>query len=1461
HTQTNHHQADGNAPGGQSHNDGQDCRGCHTHDTGFAPSGGGIPAPHDVQDCNTCHTAEPDYATPVTNTACQSCHDSSAPGSNGVGWGDCRTETGTTTILSGTTTRNLSLTTPLADTTKAFLLVDSAGPQSTQDGRDHMVSGYISGANTLTFEREGTSGQAEVSYSLVECLYTEFSVQRGEITLANGVDLNTDTITTIDPARSIVIVNARTNVAADEQYQAHVIGQLVDATTVEVKRAATATSADTFVRYEVVEFGDEAGVTIQKAEFAFNGSSSIQSTLATPVNMDSTWLYFTYWSDDDGPQQTAISGQLTAINKVDFYRYESMAYDNRIRYFVVEFPNNQVTVQRGSSSYLGGASTAVTHDIAISPVSDPDKTFSFVTNTTADKGDGATVAATGTFIEAENYSSIISGTGTLTEVTLGGELNGGTSLQTTNSIAGDCDSVTGGGRAGREYLVNFPTAGTYNIWMRAHAFGNSSNTMFLGFFSGSEPADGCIAAFEVTVYNTWTWTKSMAKNSGPGGNNPAAAQFTVSTPGTYPIRIWARENLNAIDGIFVDTVGNTPSDINHGIEVDPTQGTSVPFPRNRWTEVLTSPSNLQMANWRGDSAGADADFEWQVMEFTGTIGGGGGSDLKVETHFSTTYTDPSTGSLLDVQCVECHNPMSSQSNLKFIRSNIRSRSVVFTAYTGTNSFADGDATNDGICEVCHTATNYHRNDGSEPVQSHNNGMDCRNCHNHLDGMTPNVIAPAPHDVISTTDCTYCHVDNINYGIKIPDSKCEQCHSPGGSLKGSYPTAPDVLTHSDANVPGSLYSYTNDCVDCHDVMWAQTNLAFIRPTLAGSQVPGSPIIFTSYAGTDSFADGPPYDENVCNTCHSQTEHHQSDGTAPGGQSHNDGLDCAGCHPHGEAFAPSTSNCVFCHNQSPPFSSSDPNRRQIVEFLPGDGNGDFTRTSHHVRTAVSSQEIVTKEECKVCHDQSLHETFGDGESVLLTNQDTGAAITYDGTGKSLETFCISCHDADGSIINGAQPFISAGDTNSPIDIGWTPDVVSHSIAGTNQACFNCHGDESGNNSGHGSDNPYIHKYTFVPGQSHLFCYNCHDGSVSNKDVLASFDLPFSHRTGTEECKACHDQHNAEPGLHTPGSENLADMIGGVNKGMGFSYQYEICFICHNTPIAKTDLRSENDMDTAFEGGGVYATYWSTIPDVESQFATSQLAYHPLFAAGRNQPANNLNSEWSTSAYRKDDAAPGGPFDGLDNNFVDGFTSNSLVTCSDCHGNGTVNGARGIHGSDYAWINRRIINTTDVSVTTAGAGTIYPNTVIPDNQLEVASNFCVNCHRADVYGFGSNDFTPTNNNETFSRLSHLGGAARTACQATNIESRKGGYNKIGCANCHGGGEVAGIHGTSLGVGNTGSSEMGKRFMNGNSWNGHTLGDTSGDVSCYTGTAPAIGQSLSSCSQHGGGVNKTPNYYYQWQ
>ena len=81
-------------------------------------------------------------------------------------------------------------------------------------------------------------------------------------------------------------------------------------------------------------------------------------------------------------------------------------------------------------------------------------------------------------------------------------------------------------------------------------------------------------------------------------------------------------------------------------------------------------------------------------------------------------------------CTVCHDVRGETSNLKFILEVITTP-VIFTARTGDNSFADGDDTYDGVCEVCHTTTLHHRNDGSDGT-AHHDGEDCTTCHLHRD---------------------------------------------------------------------------------------------------------------------------------------------------------------------------------------------------------------------------------------------------------------------------------------------------------------------------------------------------------------------------------------------------------------------------------------------------------------------------------------------------------------------------------------------------------------------------------------------------------------------------------------------------------------------------------------------------------------------------------------------------------
>jgi hypothetical protein len=95
-------------------------------------------------------------------------------------------------------------------------------------------------------------------------------------------------------------------------------------------------------------------------------------------------------------------------------------------------------------------------------------------------------------------------------------------------------------------------------------------------------------------------------------------------------------------------------------------------------------------------------------------------------------------------CFVCHSAHENNNNQVDIRSNVRTpahsgRPVIFKRYTGANSFADGDTTYDGICEVCHMQTKYYRNNGSVSNVHTSDGQDhsrqnCIICHSHNNGF-------------------------------------------------------------------------------------------------------------------------------------------------------------------------------------------------------------------------------------------------------------------------------------------------------------------------------------------------------------------------------------------------------------------------------------------------------------------------------------------------------------------------------------------------------------------------------------------------------------------------------------------------------------------------------------------------------------------------------------------------------
>jgi len=130
-----------------------------------------------------------------------------------------------------------------------------------------------------------------------------------------------------------------------------------------------------------------------------------------------------------------------------------------------------------------------------------------------------------------------------------------------------------------------------------------------------------------------------------------------------------------------------------------------------------------------------SDYIYVTLDYPYLRASSEGNRLCSDCHAEATHKN--------ANCMECHQSHNS-GNLAGIRPTLRTTdrieaAVRFLTRTGANSFADGDGTHDGVCEVCHTTTTRYRRDGSA-FKNHTGGFDytgkdCVICHTHEGGFS------------------------------------------------------------------------------------------------------------------------------------------------------------------------------------------------------------------------------------------------------------------------------------------------------------------------------------------------------------------------------------------------------------------------------------------------------------------------------------------------------------------------------------------------------------------------------------------------------------------------------------------------------------------------------------------------------------------------------------------------------
>ena len=245
-------------------------------------------------------------------------------------------------------------------------------------------------------------------------------------------------------------------------------------------------------------------------------------------------------------------------------------------------------------------------------------------------------------------------------------------------------------------------------------------------------------------------------------------------------------------------------------------------------------------------------------------------------------------------CAVCHSfqdgTCSECGNIKGVRCSISipnppdpgdpERVVAFTSRP--EDFVHGDPSYDGVCEVCHTTTTYHRNNASGD-HTHYADQDCIPCHTH----SPNEFShggPAPGG------CDPCHG-----------------HDPGyGGATGGAGTFASHSTHTEDDTDDRK-GPNSACFDCHDT----------------SSYPDFADGATTLAAT-----------TVCNNCHSPG------GTYDGGAMAKANWGTGVYESDGESLKLSEGNelwCASCHDEDPSHSTS-----QLYEIVMDNTDATYVGT---------------------------------------------------------------------------------------------------------------------------------------------------------------------------------------------------------------------------------------------------------------------------------------------------------------------------------------------------------------------------------------------------------------------------------------------------------------------------------------------------------------------------------------
>jgi predicted CXXCH cytochrome family protein len=399
------------------------------------------------------------------------------------------------------------------------------------------------------------------------------------------------------------------------------------------------------------------------------------------------------------------------------------------------------------------------------------------------------------------------------------------------------------------------------------------------------------------------------------------------------------------------------------------------------------------------------------------------------------HRDADDGSqTFEMSCTKCHDPHDYQqnilgtNNLALVRATVStpnsgSKDVIFTArgsdapdHIGSlHSFADADTNYDGICEVCHTQTKFHSNNGlyeGNPVAAHNGGMFCVTCHPHDEGFRG-------------SGCGGCHGSSQDNG---GDSIVRR------AVAGEF----GLTSH---HVAGGTVQ-DEDCAVCHyeaiDGSYHENNLVDLRDPDDGTDATLISFAqFTRDTGSDTLESWVTDVQNLhCLHCH------DSDGAA------GTGVPVAG----GTALQPFTSNLRNAPNV---FDQLDTAANSTFHPVLGSAGNPFCIPSSSNTNKItmelpwnqdSTHDIIS---CFDCHNATGHGASNQRMIRVSVDFDAMAAGTLT-SGTSVEAFCTLCHKS--------SVYVTASDpeaVGSRFEYHGAGQNQHRAGGGNELGCMGCHG----------------------------------------------------------------------------------------------------------------------------------------------------------------------------------------------------------------------------------------------------------------------------------------------------------------------------------------------------------------------------------------------------------------------